>query len=199
VVKFPTITGATPIDDTSGLKLDIHTYDELVIAEAQNIAEAVTKYLAKKPSKRTAPFNVEWSFKLHKEMYSDVWAWAGELRSSQPNVGVPIYNIRTELHNLFEDLKVWQQSKMPLIEQAARLHHRAVFIHPFTNGNGRWSRLLADIWLKQNRSQPIEWPSQMGQESPIRIEYIAAVKLADKGDYSKLMEIYARFSNPSIK
>jgi fido (protein-threonine AMPylation protein) len=132
-------------------------------------------------------------------MYSDVWAWAGELRNSQPNVGVPVYSIRTELYNLFEDLKVWQQSKMSLIEQSARIHHRAVFIHPFTNGNGRWSRLLADIWLKQNGSQPIKWPSQMGQESPIRLEYIAAVKLADKGDYSKIMEIYTKFSNPNIK
>ena len=37
-----------------------------------------------------------------------------------------------------------------LSEQAVLLHHRAVQIHPFENGNGRWSRLLANIWLKKH-------------------------------------------------
>jgi Fic family protein len=27
---------------------------------------------------------------------------------------------------------------------AVRLHHRLVSVHPFPNGNGRWSRLAAD-------------------------------------------------------
>lgn len=193
MVKIPTISGATPIDDTSGLKPKIYIYDELIIAEAENVAEAVTKYLAKKPSKRLAPFNLEWSLKLHNEMFGKVWKWAGQSRKTQPNIGVAPYQISPELHNLFEDLKAWKDSEMPLIEQAARLHHRAVQIHPFVNGNGRWSRMLADIWLKQNGARPIAWPSSIGQESPIRAEYIAAVKKADKGSIESLLSLCGRY------
>ena len=194
MINIPTITGATPIDDTSGLKLNISSHLELTRAEAENIAKAFVKYLAKKPTRKMAPFNVDWSLRLHREMYSNVWNWAGELRRTQPNIGVPVHQIRTDLHNLFEDLLIWKESEMDIIEQAVRLHHRAVFIHPFQNGNGRWSRMLADIWLKQNGSKPINWPSDMVQESPIRSEYIMAVKDADKGSYTRLLAIYKRYA-----
>jgi Fic family protein len=43
------------------------------------------------------------------------------------------------------------------IEISARLHYRAVVIHPFLNGNGRWSRMLANIYLKQNELKPTKW------------------------------------------
>jgi len=193
MIHIPTIIGATPIDDISGLKINITTNAELEAAEAENISKAVVKYLAKRPSSKTASFDVKWSLKLHKEMYGNVWNWAGELRQSQPNIGVPVYQVRTDLHNLLEDLIVWKKSGMDLIEQAARLHHRAVFIHPFQNGNGRWSRMLADIWLKQNGGQPIKWPSQIMKESPIRREYIDAVKKADNGTFNPLIEIFRAY------
>jgi len=35
------------------------------------------------------------------------------------------------LAELLADLIAWKDSGMPLIEQTVRLHHRAVFIHPF--------------------------------------------------------------------
>lgn len=194
MIEIPIRAGATPIDDISGLKINIATNAELDAAEAGNIALAVTKYLSKKPSKKVAPFDVEWSLKLHKEMYGEVWDWAGVLRKTQPNIGVPAYQIRPDLHSLFQDLKVWSESGMDLLEQAVRLHHRAVYIHPFSNGNGRWSRMLADIWLKKNAMQPVMWPSNMVQESSVRDEYIAAVKNGDNGNLDPLMEMFRRYA-----
>jgi Fic family protein len=70
-----------------------------------------------------------------------------------------------------------------------------VQIHPFLNGNGRWSRMLANIWLRRNRRSITEWPDQViGRESPVRCEYLQAMRAADEGDYKLLFELYRRFT-----
>jgi len=191
---FPTLEGATPIHDASGLKVNITTIEQLYEAEGENIAEAAFKYLASKPSKRSAPFDVDWMMKLHKEMYGKVWNWAGKIRANVVTIGVPIHQIREELPKLAGDLSYWENSDMDLVEQAVRLHHRAVQIHPFENGNGRWSRMLGDIWLKQHDTKLPVWPTDMNRESPIRAEYIRAVKEADRGDFEPLLVLYRRYT-----
>lgn len=45
-----------------------------------------------------------------------------------------------------------------MIDDAALLHYRAVKIHPFPNGNGRWSRMLANVWLRKHGAKPTVWP-----------------------------------------
>ena len=57
--------------------------------------------------------------------------WAGTLRKRKTNIGTPPDRIETELPALVADLRAWEKSGMPLVEQAARLHHAAVRIHPF--------------------------------------------------------------------
>lgn len=192
---LPTIDGATPIDDISGLKLPVTTRDALNAAEAENIAKAVLKYLAKKPSRRSAPFDVRWMLQLHREMFGEVWEWAGQIRTSPlPTIGVPAHQIREELGKLIGDLLFWKKSTMDITEQAVRLHHRAVWIHPFLNGNGRWSRMLADIWLRQQGQKIPIWPVEVNTEaSRVRAKYIQAVKDADGGDFGKLLALYRQF------
>ena len=105
--------------------------------------------------------------KLHREMFGQVWKWAGMLRTTELNIGVPATQIESLLHALAEDLAFWEtESIIPLIDQSAMLHHRAVAIHPFLNGNGRWARLLANIWLRRHKQHVIDWPEQtIGTES----------------------------------
>ena len=99
---------------------------------------------------------------------------------------------------LFGDLEYWREhDTYPLLEQAVRLHHRAVRIHPFPNGNGRWSRMLANIWLKLHDHPITIWPpetSATGMESVIRAEYLAAIKGADGGKIGPLLAIHRRFT-----
>jgi Fic-DOC domain mobile mystery protein B len=194
----PPIPGQTPLDDLSGLRVrSIRTTAELNAAEAENIRAPTLKYLLSKPSRRSARFDVPWLLKLHAEMFGDVWKWAGTYRTRETNIGSPPNQIEIDLHNLLEDLKVWRSSGMPLLEQAVRLHHTAVKIHPFPNGNGRWSRMLGNIWLKLNGAQPIEWPeTTIGTASTVRQEYLEAVRDADRGSYAKLLALHARFSGP---
>jgi Fic-DOC domain mobile mystery protein B len=190
------LPGETPID-VSGLKRKgIATRAELNRAEAENIRKAVVKYLAAKPSSRSAPFTHSWVKRLHKQMFGDVWKWAGEFRREDLNLGCNWHQIPLQLQALVDDLAFWEgQGDGPLMP-AVRLHHRAVQIHPFLNGNGRWARMLANIWLKRHGHAITEWPEEtIGTKSVVREEYIAAIRAADNGDEELLSELHRRFTH----
>jgi fido (protein-threonine AMPylation protein) len=127
-------------------------------------------------------------------MYCDVWVWAGRPRQVDLNFGVRWSQVSEQVLALAQDLPRWGQSGMSLLEQAVQLHHRAVWIHPFLNGNGRWARLLANIWLRLHREPIVLWPEEtFGQASPIRRDYIEALKHADDGDSRPLLALHNRY------
>jgi Fic-DOC domain mobile mystery protein B len=188
------IKGATYNDDISGLLLDTsiqYTLQDVYLYEAKNITKATLKYLSAKPDNKKAPFTFEWFLELHKDMFGDVWDWAGKLRQVELSIGVKAYLVSTELKKLVDDLEYWHKNKsFDTIEIASRLHHRAVQIHPFKNGNGRWSRMLANIYLKQNGLNPTKWNENLlSKENPHRDDYIKALKKADNNDYSELIKL----------
>lgn len=188
------IEGATYVDDISGLKLDTskqYTMQEIYLYEAKNITKATLKYLSMTPSKKLAPFSYDWILTLHDEMFGDVWDWAGKLRHAELSIGVKAYLVGIEIKKLVDDLAFWEVNQtFDSIEITSRIHHRAVQIHPFLNGNGRWSRMLANIYLKQNGLEPTKWKEDLlSKENPDRDRYIQALKQADQGDYSDLIKL----------
>ncbi len=190
------ITDATVLGDISGLKLDtskVYTMDEIYFYEAKNITKATLKYLSATPDKTIAPFSFEWFLTLHKEMFGDVWEWAGKLRQVELSIGIKAYMVSMELKKLVDDLEFWEQNKsFEVIEIASRIHHRAVQIHPFLNGNGRWSRMLANIYLKQNGLNPTKWNENLlAKINPKRDKYIKALKKADAGNYEDLIKLHS--------
>jgi fido (protein-threonine AMPylation protein) len=191
------IPGQTPIDDVSELKIKgIYFQWQLDAVEADNILKAQEKYFPGTPSPKEAPFDLAWVLKLHWQMLGDVWEYAGRLRTKpvQP-VGVAPEQIESQLYELLQNLPFWKDS--PLVNQVAELHHKAVFIHPFKGGNGRWSRMLANIWLARNGGSPTTWPKDVGTESPIRDEYMKSLHAADLGDYEPLVGLHARYTPTS--
>jgi Fic-DOC domain mobile mystery protein B len=196
VALGPTIPGETPIDDVSELKVKgITLRRELSEYEARNVLKAHTKYLSRRPSRRLAPFDYRWLRKLHQEMFGDVWGWAGRLRTTVLTIGIDPSQVEPCLYDTAESLKVQTLSdSYTLLDQAVWLHHRAVQIHPFQNGNGRWARLLSNIWLKQRGSPIVAWPHDAaGEVSPVRDEYLAAIRKADQYDLGPLTELHRRF------
>jgi len=198
VSSWEHVTGETPIDP-SGLRLrhrgSVTNRRELAVVEALNISKAVLKYLASKPSSRSAPFDYAWFLKLHKEMFGDVWKWAGIVRTHDLTLGVPHPQIFGRLMELVGNLHSWSKFGHPVELQAVRLHHESVRIHPFENGNGRWARLLANIWLKRHDMPIVAWPDTLlGPESTARAEYLAAIRAADEGNYGPLTAIHRRFT-----
>jgi fido (protein-threonine AMPylation protein) len=78
------------------------------------------------------------------------------------------------------------------MEMVARFHHRLVFIHPFPNGNGRLSRVMADLLAERLGEKRSAWgASDLQQMSEIRHRYISALKKADRGNYEKLIKFVA--------
>ncbi|MBF5058793.1 mobile mystery protein B [Candidatus Neptunochlamydia vexilliferae] len=189
-MKFFYPEDATPIDDISGLKPNwVRTQEELNQVEAENVSDAIDKYLIKAVKLPQSWFNVPTLNEIHRAMFFDVWDWAGKFRTAQTIPGLKPYQIPEALESLCRDVQFWcsKDSGMAPIEQAAQVHHRLVWIHPYPNGNGRFSRLVADRYLKAWKCKVPYWPTDLGENGQHRKDYIAALKKGDRGDYKPLV------------
>jgi Fic-DOC domain mobile mystery protein B len=98
--------------------------------------------------------------RLHQRMFRDVWKWAGEFRNTPRNIGVEAWLIEPDLRQLLDDVRYWiEHAAYSPDEIAVRFHHRLVFIHPFPNGNGRFSRLAADLLASRLGRPRMSWGS----------------------------------------
>jgi Fic-DOC domain mobile mystery protein B len=129
---------------------------------------------------------------LHKQMFGDVWSWAGEFRARDVNIGnVQAHRIPADLPAMLDDVKYWadHQTFAP-DEIAVRLHHRLAEIHPFPNGNGRHARLMADLLIQQLGGQPFSWGSgSLKTVGELRKRYVEALKMADDYDIRPLIQL----------
>lgn len=185
---FETDNNSTPLTEEEKQQLKakwITTRSELNELETKGIADAEIWLLKNKKD----ILNETFIKNLHKKMFGNIWKWAGSFRTSERNIGVAPYEIQPKLRLLLDDVKFWidNQTYLPK-EIAIRLHHRLVQIHPFPNGNGRISRLMADLLMKQFGLSALNWGSgNLTEISELRKEYISALRKADNGDYSLLL------------
>lgn len=123
-----------------------------------------------------------------------LWSWAGNYRMTERNIGVSPFQISIKLQNLFDDVKFWIENKIYSEKEiAVRFHHKLVAIHPFPNGNGRISRVMADLLAKKLTGQTLYWgDSNLTEISQLRKKYIDALHDADNGDYNALLEFVER-------
>jgi len=178
-------------DEKEGLLIkSISTRAELDEFEQQNIERAIA-WTMKKHLKIKDILSEEFVRKLHKKMFDQIWRWAGEYRKTNKNIGVDKFYIGIEIKNLLDDCKFWVENKsFSEDEIAIRFKHRMVHIHPFPNGNGRHSRLIADVLIEQGFGRPVfTWGSgQLASQSNLRKEYLAALFEADKDNYEPLIK-----------
>jgi len=123
-------------------------------------------------------------------MFKEVWSWAGEFRKTNKNIGVDKYQIGVFLKQLLDDGLYWLKNKTYSDEEfAIRFKHRIVKIHCFPNGNGRHSRLIADIIISQIFGKPVfTWNStNLNKKGEARSSYLTAIRLADIGDMKPLI------------
>lgn len=162
------------------LKRELDEYEQANILAAQEWAESrVHRNILSEAYVR----------RLHKKMLGKTWRWAGTFRKTEKSIGMDPARIAVELHNLLEDVKCWQEfGTYPFDEQAVRLHHRLVLIHPFPNGNGRHARLYADTFLRFCGEAPFSWGGvNLVNASETRTSYISALQAADNRDYAPLL------------
>ena len=188
-------TGQTPIDanESDGLKIKtITTQSELNEFEQLNIERALHWTLRKRFTADQI-LSEEFILSLHKKMYGDVWKWAGKFRTSEKNLGIPFPLIGIELRKLIDDTHFWiNHNSFPSDEIAIRFKHRLVSIHCFPNGNGRHSRLMADLIVEKLFQAPcFSWGqshSFHASNEEVRSAYLTALKEADRNNYKPLIE-----------
>ena len=185
--------GQTPLheEEKEGLKISsITTREELDEFEQLNIEQAIQWTLGQKLNAEQL-LSEKFIKTLHKKMYGDVWKWAGAFRSTEKNLGVKSYLIPIQLKQLIDDTLFWcQNNTYPPAEMAIRFKHQIVSIHCFPNGNGRHSRLMADLIIEKLYSQSFfTWGSnQLIKASEARKKYINAIRKADNYDIQPLIE-----------
>lgn len=185
-------SGQTPLDEEEidGLLVPtIATRGELDEFEQQNIEQAIQWSLQRR-LKQQQILTEAFVKNVHKRMYGDIWAWAGEFRTTNKNIGIDRLQIATALKSLIDDTIYWIEHQIyPPDEIAIRFKHRLVSIHCFPNGNGRHSRLMADIIIEKIFKLPVfTWGAgNLIQEGDSRTTYIQAVKAADQGNIAPLL------------
>ena len=127
-------------------------------------------------------------------MFGEVWQWAGNPRDADLNLGVPREKIGAEIHKLLYELHQWESQSIQPLEIAVRIHQRLAFIHPFINGNGRWARMMANLYLYQKGLRIVQWPDDpVLIKNTFRPRYLEALKNADRGDYKKLLRLHQEY------
>ena len=186
------LDGQTPLseEELDGLKISsITTREELDEFEQFNIEKAIQWTFGKKIQPKDL-LSEKFIKDLHKRMYGEVWKWAGSFRTSEKNLGIKSYLIPVQLKQLLDDAMYWYENQIYSPDEVAvRFKHQLVSIHCFANGNGRHSRLMADLIMEKLYKEPfLPWGgSSLVKSNEKRKEYINAIKIADRHDYRQLI------------
>lgn len=193
-IKYP--DGATPLDadELSGLKFKhVTTREQLDHLEQANIQQGIT-WLQR--YKGNDILNEEFIRELHRRLFGDVWAWAGDFRTTEKNIGIDPVHIGVQLRLLLDDTRYWiENGTYEAQEIAVRFHHRLVYIHLFANGNGRHARIMANAILTHIlKDDPIDWSGgyDLQKMNERREQYIQALRTADAGEIQPLLDFISR-------
>jgi Fic-DOC domain mobile mystery protein B len=179
-------TPLTPEEMRDLIPAHIADRDDLNEAEQANIVLGQAWALRR----RRDILNEKFTRELHKRTLGEVWRWAGNFRRTERNLGIPFFETPVTLRQLLHDAKAWIESRCyPPDEIAVCFHHRLVQIHPFVNGNGRHSRLMADLVVMDLGRDRFTWGSaHLRSASEVRARYVAALKAADNYDIEPLLK-----------
>jgi Fic-DOC domain mobile mystery protein B len=158
---------------------------ELNALEQDNILSASIWAL----QRRHDPVGESFARKLHRRMFRKVWRWAGQLRTTNTNLGVDRTLIQPRLYEALDNTRFWVENEtFPPDEIAVRFHHALVSVHPFPDGNGRWSRLMADVLASRLGRPRFTWGGgDLSEAGAVRDKYMAALKAADNHDFAPLL------------
>jgi len=168
-------------------KLDIHDEATLADAEAEFAAVALEHIDIEAP-----PFDLEYLCRLHRQLFGDVYEWAGEVRTIDLSKGTTRFctshRIVPEADKVMQalgDMAPWHASRDVTIGHIAECFGELNLIHPFREGNGRTARLFFEHFLALH-GYTVNW----GKVE--RDNWIAACIAAVECDYTPLEEVLDR-------
>ncbi|MBP2859312.1 Fic family protein [Dickeya oryzae] len=116
----------------------------------------------------------------HRRWLGNIYEWAGQERTVNISKGGFMFAPSAQLLKLLNDFDVkylarytpcTNMSEEELIEAIAITHVELILIHPFREGNGRLSRLLADVMAVQAGYKPLDY--QRWEQN--KTQYISAI------------------------
>jgi Fic-DOC domain mobile mystery protein B len=185
--------GQTPLeeDEKEGLLITtITTRGELDEFEQLGVEKAI-EWTRRRTLALADLLTEDFVKELHERMFAGIWKWAGEFRTTNKNLGVDKNEIRAEMKKLLDDCRYWVSHRVFVEDEiAVRFSHRLAAIHPFANGNGRHSRLIADILVSHGLGRPhFSWGSiNLTAKGVARSAYLSALREADQNNYEPLIE-----------
>lgn len=167
---------------------------KLVIGEQKDIQEVKNAYKAYEMLKDINPYSIDDLKKVHRVMTFLVEEVSGEFRTTSEGVfddnGNCIFvcppgdRVNSLMNDLFEWLNENKDTIHPLILSSI-FHYEFVFIHPFTNGNGRtvrlWQNSILYKWKDIFEYLPIESKIHKYQD-----EYYNSIALCHKNANSNV-------------
>jgi Fic-DOC domain mobile mystery protein B len=181
-------TSLDPVLRSDLIQTWITTRADLNEAEEGNILDGAGWARRRRGGAETL-LSEDFSKPLHKQMFGEVWKWAGTYRQNELNIGIAPHLIAAEMPVMFDNARFWVENKtFQPDEIAVRLHHRLTQIHGFPNGNGRHARMMADLLVEKLGGKPFTWGSgSIHDGGTLRTTYITALQTADNHDFGPLL------------
>ncbi|XP_065332307.1 protein adenylyltransferase Fic [Cloeon dipterum] len=162
--------------------------------------DAALKYLNNTLLRGKPPghLEIEDILALHRRVMGYVEPFeAGTFRRTQVFVGGHVPPPPSEVSLQVAQLVNWLRSDEALqlhpIRYAALAHYKLVYIHPFTDGNGRTSRLLMNLILMQAGYAPVIIPKQERQR------YYEYLEVANSGDVRPFIRYIAECTEQTLE
>ena len=127
---------------------------------------------------------------LHRLMLGQVWQWAGDyLRETGRRMVSDRHMDPIDLQGLLGNTRYWIDFYTYSPDEIAlRFHHRLTQIHPFPHGNGRLSRLAADLFIVRLGQPRFDWGrNSLVEVGEARRRCIEALRAADGHDLAPLL------------
>jgi len=199
-------SGETTYKETS---FGIISRSELIPLEIEGIKKA-WDFVLKKSTRGNIPFTPAFLRKVHEVGFAWIFPkMGGKFRQIEVSVSHHLppkpYAIPQLMEDFTLDLKMRlkhlpstdeQNFLKELICLLAWAHHRFLWIHPFTDYNGRIARLLNNIILLNLNLPPLELKVETTKG---RKRYIEALQKADQADFTKLEKIFEAGLRESVK
>jgi Fic-DOC domain mobile mystery protein B len=186
----PVVFADAPLtaDERAALLPSLSTRAQLLEIESLGIQRARIWAMRAQNLARTDLLTEGFCGELHRRMFGGVWRRAGKYREAG-FAGWEPGRIAEGMRLFLDDADGWlKYSTYTARETAVRLHHRLAAVRPWTRGNGRHARLLADVIVASQAEPPLTWGSRSPDPSAGRHRYVEAMRAADGGDFVPLLD-----------
>ena len=78
-------------------------------AEQENIVKGAAWARRRRRSRPIDLLNDDFAKTLHKQMFGEVWKWAGTYRQTERNIGIEAFRVPAEMPAMFDDVRYWAE------------------------------------------------------------------------------------------